>query len=110
MILSDFLSRQKTDDSNPHEIILISLIMRVLQENYYNLGNTTEDDKYLVQMRFQTKSRGVELPEVNGVGNSLVLHIRSERQKPINLPTDRRPPIPKPRLGQVDPELGEKIE
>ena len=28
MILSDFLSRQKVDDSNPHEIILISFNMR----------------------------------------------------------------------------------
>ena len=33
MILSDFLSRQKTDDSNPYEIILIfSSIREVLQE------------------------------------------------------------------------------
>ena len=34
MVLSDFLSRQKVDDSNPHEIIPISFNMReVLQEN-----------------------------------------------------------------------------
>ena len=52
MVLSDFLSRQKTDDSNLHEIIPISFNMREgLQENYYNLGNMTENDKYLVQTR-----------------------------------------------------------
>ena len=54
MILSDFLLRQKTDDSIPHEIISISFNMReVLQENYYNLGNMIEEDKYLVQTRSQ---------------------------------------------------------
>ena len=39
MILSDFLSRQKHDDSDPHDIIPISFNMHnVLQENYYNIG------------------------------------------------------------------------
>ena len=38
MILSDFLSRQKHDNSNPHEIIPISLNMQsILQTTYYNL-------------------------------------------------------------------------
>ena len=60
MILSDFLSRQKIDDSNPHEIIPISFNMReVLQERYYNLCNTRLDDIYLVQTRSQMKSSGV---------------------------------------------------
>ena len=36
MVLSDFLSRQKLDNSNPHEIIPISFSLRkVLHENYY---------------------------------------------------------------------------
>ena len=36
MILSDFLLRQKIDDSNPHEINLISFSMRdILQEKYF---------------------------------------------------------------------------
>ena len=101
MILSDFLSRQKIDDSNPHEIILISFSMReVLQENYYNLGNMTENYKYLVQTRSQAKSSGVKVPEVHGMEKSLVPHVKPERQKPVNLPTDKIPPIPKPRIGQ----------
>ena len=38
MILSDILSKQKIDYSNPHEIILILFSMRdILQERYYNL-------------------------------------------------------------------------
>ena len=44
MVLSDFLSRQNNDDSNPHEIIPISFNMyQVLHEKYYHTEN------YLVQ-------------------------------------------------------------
>ena len=53
MILSDFLLRQKHDDSNPHEIIPISFNMHnILHEKYYNIGRS---EKYLVQMWSQTK-------------------------------------------------------
>ena len=49
MILSDFLSRQKNDDSNHHKIIPISFNMcQILDEKYYN-------EKYLVQTRSQAK-------------------------------------------------------
>ena len=47
MILCDFLSRQKHDNSNPHEVIPISFnIHSVLQDRYYNIG---EPEKYLMQ-------------------------------------------------------------
>ena len=47
MILSDFLSRQMHDTSNPHEIIPISFNMyNTLYEIYYRIEMT---DKYLVQ-------------------------------------------------------------
>ena len=53
MILSDFLSRQRVDQSNPHEIIPISFDMKViLKERYYNIGN---DSRYLVQICSQAK-------------------------------------------------------
>ena len=40
MILSDFLSRQNHDNSNPHEIIPISFNMHnLLHEKYCNIGN-----------------------------------------------------------------------
>ena len=57
VVLSDFLSRQKMDDSNPHEIILISFSLRkVLHESYYKISDITrtdalEMDKYMVQTR-----------------------------------------------------------
>ena len=48
MVLSDFLSRQNNDNSNPYEIIPISFNMhRVLHKKYYNTEN------YLVQIPSQ---------------------------------------------------------
>ena len=53
MVWSDFLSRQRNDDSNPHEIIPISFnTYKFLKNNYYNIG------KYLIQTRSQAKSKG----------------------------------------------------
>ena len=47
MILSDFLSRQTHEDSNPHDIILISFNMhKTLYGNYYE---TETKERYLVQ-------------------------------------------------------------
>ena len=114
--MSDILLRQKTDDSNPHEIIPISFSWRrVLQENYYKLDNKTETDKSLVQTRSQAKSSGVKVPEVHVIDKGLNLHVKPERQKSVvmlptdnTLPIDKRPPtnikppipIPKPGIGQ----------
>ena len=54
MILSDFLSKQIEEDSNPHEIIHISFNIReILQENYHNIIK----DTYMVQTRSQTKAQ-----------------------------------------------------
>ena len=69
MILSDFLSRQAHDDSDPHDIIPISFNMHnTLHEKYYNIETK---DRYLVQMHSQTKSSGIKLPEVYGVKKTL---------------------------------------
>ena len=47
MILSDFLSRQMYDDSNPHEIVPISFNMyKALHDTYYSIEIK---DLYLVQ-------------------------------------------------------------
>ena len=52
MILSDFLSRENEDDSNPHEIIPITFnIQEILQESYHSMVM----DTYNVQMRAQAK-------------------------------------------------------
>ena len=65
MILSDFLSRQKHGDSDPHEIIPILLNMQsILQTRYYNLGEGNLG-KYLVQTRSQVKSSCIKLPDVH---------------------------------------------
>ena len=67
MILSDFLSRQKYDNSNPHETILMLFNMQgILQSRYYNLGEGNLG-KYLVQTRSQAISSGIRLPEVHRV-------------------------------------------
>ena len=61
MILSDFLSRQRTDNGNSHEIILISFDMQaILKDRYYNVG---KNSRYLIQMWSQAKASGIKLPE-----------------------------------------------
>ena len=91
MILSDFLSRQRHDNSDPHDIIPVPFNMHnVLQEKYYNLGMM---DRYLVQTQSQTKSSGIKLPEVHGIKKTLDTNSLPERQVKIN-------PKIKPRLGQ----------
>ena len=40
MVLSDFLSRQKMDDSNPYELIRISFTLRSQVDNhFYQIDN-----------------------------------------------------------------------
>ena len=59
MVLSDFLSRQKTDDSNPHKLIPISLKLKnQIDHHFYRINSGTDQPKtvkYLVQTRSQTK-------------------------------------------------------
>ena len=88
MVLSDFISRQKTDNSNPHQIIPISFsLRRVLCENYYRLNDLIETNTYLVQTRSQAKSSGTKVPEVHGADKGLVPHIKPECQKSVVAPT-----------------------
>ena len=96
MIMSDFLSRQKIDNSDTNEIILISFnIKSVLQDKYCSLDGLKE--KYMVQTRSQMKASEVQLPEVHGSRKGLDPHKTPEKQPQpiIGLDIDR-----KPRLGQ----------
>ena len=69
MISSDFLSRQKTDDSNLHEVITISFNMEsILYDGYYNIGERVEEGKYLVKTSLQSKSSSIM---VHGVDKGL---------------------------------------
>ena len=53
--MSDFLSRQGTDNSNPHEIIPISFDMQaILRDRYYNIGQEKES-RYLIQHGLKLK-------------------------------------------------------
>ena len=86
MILSDFLSQQDNDDSNPNKIIPISFDMyKILENNLNNFdkNNSFNDSKYLVQMHSQAKSSGTKLPEVHGVEKSLDLNLGPEKQHAI---------------------------
>ena len=74
MILSDFLSRQNNNNSNPHEIIPIAFNMcQILDDNYYG-------ERYLIQTRSQAKSSGIKLPEVHGMGKNLGPKLKPEKQ------------------------------
>ena len=77
MILSDFLSRQQTEKSDPHEIIPISFDMKaILNDRYYNVEG--EKGKYLVQTCSQTKDSGIKVPEVHGAKKGVDLNLRPE--------------------------------
>ena len=90
MILSNFLSRQKNNDSNLHEMIPISFNMcQVLDDNYYN-------EKYLIQTRSQTKSSGTKLLEVHGVGKNLNPNLKPEKQHAI----PKHGSMERPHIGQ----------
>ena len=102
MMLSDFLSRQKQDGSNPHEIIpFLFNLQNALQTRYYNVSER-EQGKYLVQTRLQAKSSGITLPEVHGVDKGIYPNIRPEKQviKPIITCEAKGIPPVKPRLSQ----------
>ena len=93
MILSDFLSRQMIDKSNPHEIIPISFDMKaILKDRYYNIGN---ESRYLVQSDFQAKDSGIKLPEVHGVDKGINPDIKPGRQI-----LESQNSANKPKLGQ----------
>ena len=121
MVLSDFLSRQKTDDSNPHKLIPISFTLKSKVDNhFYQINSRTDQpkaDKYLIQTRSQAKSSGIKIPEIHGTNKSLDPHVKLGKQRPLpSLPThnvDKGPPthpIPKPRIGQGRARLKRKIK
>ena len=108
MVLSNFLSRQKMDDSNPHELIPISFsIKSQVSDHFYHIDNEINlprNDKYLVKTRSQVRSSGIRLPEIHGANKGLDPHVQPGKQKPLpiqivnkGMPTH---PILKPRIGQ----------
>ena len=132
IVLSDFLSRQKMDSSNPHKIIPISFTLQSLVGNHFyqidsmNETSQPEMNKYLIQTRSQTRSGGIEVLEIHGANKGLNPHIKPGRQRPLlTLPTQNIPPtlitqpvgkrlpthpIPNPRIGQGRAGLKRKIK
>ena len=63
MVLSDFLSREQGDNSDPHQIIPISFNMKqILRKNSQNVVK----DTFMVQTRSQIISKGMRAPAVQG--------------------------------------------
>ena len=101
MILSDFLSRQKNDNSDPSEIIPISFnAYNILEENRkvdacINFPCKNEN-KFLIQTRSQAKMSSTKLPEEHGVRKELNPNLRPEKQHAM----PKRGMIEKPHIGQ----------
>ena len=117
MVLSDFLSGQQIDDSNPHELIPISFLLRdQVSDYFYHIDNEIKlprKDKYLVQTRSQVRSSGIRLPEIHGVNKGLDPHTQPRKQKTFPVQTINKgmptPPIPKARIGQGRAKLRRKV-
>ena len=101
MILSDFLSRQRNEDSDPSEIIPISFhAYNILEENR-NLGmHKKSEGKFLIQMCSQAKMSGTTLPEIHGVRKKLDPNVRPEKQNALpKKGITERPHIGQGRVG-----------
>ena len=87
VVLSDFLSQQNNDDSNPNEIMPISFDMyKILENNMNNFDKYNDNfgnEKYLIQTHSQAKMSGTKLLEGHGVQNGLDPNLRPEKQHTI---------------------------
>ena len=80
MILSDFLSQEKNDDSDPSEIIPISFnAYRILEENK-KIEACKNEGKFLIQTCSQVKTSGTKLLEAQGVRKEINPNLRPEKQ------------------------------
>ena len=81
MMLSDFLSWQNNNDSNPSDIIPISFNTYDILEDNRNIDiHERNDEKYLLQACSQAKTSGTKLPEVHRVRKELNPNLRPEKQ------------------------------
>ena len=103
MILSDFLSKQKGDDSNSSEVIPISFNTYKILEDNRNfskcnniINNMSAHEKYLIQICSRAKSSGTRLPEVHGVQKELDPNLRPEKQHTIS----KQGKLERPQVGQ----------
>ena len=87
MVLSDFLSRQKTDDSNPHELIPTSFTLRnQIDNHFYHINSGTDQpkaDRYLIQTRSQAKSGSIKILKIHGANKGLDPHVQPGKHRPL---------------------------
>ena len=96
MILSDFLSRQHRDSSNPHEIIQISFNMgKLLQHNYQNYTKT-----FLVQTRSQSKAKNARPSDTCAPLHAKLIGKMRKEIKPIIIDDDE------PTIIDLDTKVG----
>ena len=92
--------QQSNDDSNPNEVIPISLnTYKILEDNRDNFGkynNKFSSEKYLIQTRSQAKMSGTKLSEVHGVQKKLDPNLRTEKQHAIS----KQGKSERPQMGQ----------
>ena len=106
MILSDFLSQHKNDDSDPSEIIPISFnAYRVLEENR-KIDVCKNEEKFLIQMCSQAKTSGTKPLEVHGVRKELNPKLRPEKQHAM----PKKGMTERPHIGQGRAGLRRKHE
>ena len=80
MILSDFLSQQKNNDSDPSEIIPISFnAYRILEENR-KIDICINEQKFLIQTCSQAKTSSSKLQEVHSARKELNPNLRPDKQ------------------------------
>ena len=110
MILSDFLSRQGNDDSDPGEIIPISFNAHNILEESRNLGNLNmckkNEENFWIQMWAQAKTSGTTLPEVHRTQKKLDPNVRPEKQHAL----PKKEVTEKPCIGQGRAGLRRKPE
>ena len=118
MVLSNFLSRQRMDYSNPHELIPILFSLKnQVNDHFHHIDNeinSSRKDKYLVQTRSQVRSSGIRLLEIHGANKGLDPHVQPGKQMSFPIQTINKGtpthPIPKPRIGQGRAGLRRKVK
>ena len=106
MILSDILSQQKNNDSDPSEIIPISFNAYGILEESRKIDVCKNEGKFLIQMHSQAKTSGTKLPEVHGVRKELDPNLRPEKQHAM----PKKGTTERPRIGQGRAGLRRKHE
>ena len=111
MILCDFLSRIKSDDTDPDNLIPIAFHQMELEPIQYNpeeilkffygleeLGYTliVDQDNYMIMTRGAAKKTGAKVPEVHGANKPLDPDLKHEKDKGLQKQVFTQPANVKP--------------